>query len=735
MISDAAYDALFRELRDLEERHPELVTADSPTQRVSGKPLTGFKKVHHRVPMLSLDNLFAKDGFEALQKWCLSVEKLLPDEQLEWLVEPKIDGLAVSLRYEQGIFSVGATRGDGETGDDCTENLKTIRGLPLKLRGIAPEVFEARGEVYLPLEGFRRVCAEMKAAGEEPFSNPRNAAAGALRLLDPRIVRRRPLAIVLYGYGELSDTSPPTQSALLDCLGEFGFPVPRFRKLCKSAEAIFAAIGELDNVRDTFGFETDGAVIKLNSIEQRRRAEDAAQKRASGLNARFPLWAKAWKYLAEQAETKLRDITIQVGRTGVLTPVAELEPVLLRGSIISRATLHNEDEIREKDIRIGDTVIIEKAGEVIPAVVRVVTEKRPIEVKPFDFEAHLGGKCPACKEPIRRDPKFKIWLCENVNCPAQKTRRLAYFASRSALDLESLGGTVADRLVETGLVNEPLDVFTLSLDQLKNLKLDARPVGKYKKLVEPDFGEKNALKVLDAVSRARTLPLARWLHALAIPEIGEETAHELAKWHDDFAALATSPQLSDVAELGRLCEAIQRDSPYTDANSSKTAEEREAMKPVYERRKGEADLVGARLIASRFAKPATGENQKARDAVAAVGPVAARALMDWFASDRGQTVLRRLRELGINPKGGKIASRDSPFSGRTVVLTGSLSEMSRDEAQERIRALGGNISSSVSLKTDLVVAGPGAGSKLDDARKHGVKVIDEAEFLRMLGKN
>lgn len=733
VVSDAAYDALFRELRDLEAAYPELIEPDSPTQRVSGKPLAGFKRARHAVPMLSLDNLFAKDGFEALQKWCASVEKLLPGERLDWLVEPKIDGLAVSLRYERGLLGVGATRGDGETGDDITENLKTIRGLPLKLCGQAPAVLEVRGEVYLPLEGFRRVCAEMTASGVEPFANPRNAAAGSLKLLDPRVVAKRPLAIVLYGLGEVSESPAATQGEVLDWLAGFGFPVPRFTKHCGSAEEVFAAITELDGIRDTFGFETDGAVIKLNSIELRRRAEETARKRSAGLNARFPLWAKAWKYLAEQAETTLRGITIQVGRTGALTPVAELEPVVLRGSKISRATLHNEDEIREKDIRIGDTVVIEKAGEVIPAVVRVVPEKRPASATPFDFEAHLAGRCPACGGPIQRDPEFKIWLCANVNCPAQKTRRLAYFASRSALDLEGLGGIVADKLVDRGLVDEPLDVFNLTLDQLKNLKLDARIVGKNKRLVEPDFGEKNAQKLLDAIGRARTLPLARWLHALAIPEVGEETAYELARWHDRITAIDLSPLLQDVVELERLRNEIQRSSPNTGENRSKPKTEREAMKPAYERFKQEADIVGARLIASNFAKLATGENAKPRDAVAPIGPVAARATLEWFASERGQLVLRRLKEHNIAPKGGKSVAVDSPFSGKTVVITGTLASMPRGDAQERIRALGGSISNGVSRKTDLVVAGPGAGTKLDDAQKYGITVIDEAGFLRLLG--
>jgi DNA ligase (NAD+) len=455
-ISDAEYDALFRELRDLEEAHPDLITPDSPTQRVGGKALEGFAKIRHAMPMLSLDNLFAKEGAEGLRKFVVSVERLLPGEPLEWFVEPKIDGVAVSLRYEDGRLVTGATRGDGEVGDDITASLRTIRSVPLKIAN-APEVLEVRGEVYMTAAGFRKICDEMIARGEEPFANARNTAAGALKQLDPRLVAKRPLEIVLYGLGECSD-EPATQAALIDWLHGFGFRTPRWTKLCRTVEELMAAIEELDAIRDTFGFETDGAVIKLNSLEQRERA---------GFTSRFPRWAKAWKYVAEQAETRLRAITVQVGRTGNLTPVAELEPTLLRGSTISRATLHNEDEIRRKDIRIGDTVIIEKAGEVIPAVVRVVLEKRPANAVPFSFSEHLGGKCPACGSAIRRDPEFAVWVCENVNCPAQKTRRLEYFAKRGALDIDGLGGIVADKLIERGLVDDPLDVFVLEVARFR----------------------------------------------------------------------------------------------------------------------------------------------------------------------------------------------------------------------------------------------------------------------------
>jgi DNA ligase (NAD+) len=715
-ISDTAYDVLYRELRALEEAHPELITPDSPTQRVGGAPSKGFKQVRHQVPMLSLDNLFAKDGLDGLKKWIGSVEKLLPGESLEWLVEPKVDGLAVSLRYEHGRFVTGATRGDGETGDDITENLKTIRAIPLHIED-APEVLEVRGEVYLPVSGFRRICDEMRTAGEEPFANPRNAAAGSLKQLDPAIVATRPLAIVLYSPGECSGELPPTQSTLLAWLKQLGFPVPRFQKLCHAADEVFAAIEELDKVRDDFGYETDGAVIKLNQVALREKA---------GYTSRFPRWAKAWKYLAEQAETRLRDITVQVGRTGALTPVAELEPVFLRGSTISRATLHNEDEIRRKDIRIGDTVIIEKAGEVIPAVVKVVIEKRPGNTEPFDFLSHIGGKCPACGHAPRRDPEFAVWVCENPSCPAQKTRRLEYFAKRGALDLEGLGSIVADALIVRGLVNDPLDVFTLKLEPLGALNLGTDE--------EPRiFGEKNAAKLLEACQRARTMPLARWLHALAIPEVGEETAHDLAKHHDTLEAVADSALLRDVVALDRLRTEADAANPRAKVNRDKSDMEKLQLATQHTSLIEQANATGARLLAAGFANPAKKKNATDADVTTVLGPVVAQAALAWFSSDLGHETLRRINALGISPRGGNSAAGDSPFSGKTFVLTGTLQTMSRGEAQEKIRAQGGNVSSSVSSKTHFVVAGPGAGSKLDDAQKHGVTVISEEEFATMLG--
>ena len=717
-IGDFEYDELFRELRALEEAHPELLSPDSPTQRVSGKPIEGFTQVRHRVPMLSLDNVFARDGEEAVRKWVVSVAKLLPGEELQWLVEPKIDGVAVSVRFDAGVLVQGATRGTGEVGDDITHNLRTVRNLPHRLRGSAlPGSLEVRGEVYMPEAGFTRVQDEMRAAGEEPFANPRNATAGSLKQLDASIAARRPLAIVLYGLGAVeAEKLPETQEAMLCWLSDFGLPAPKWSRLCNGLEEIMAAIRELDGLRHSFGFETDGAVIKLNSFEQRERA---------GFTSRAPRWAKAYKFAPEQAETRLNAITVQVGRTGTLTPVAELAPVFLRGSTIGRATLHNEDEIRRKDIRIGDTVIIEKAGEVIPAVVRVVLEKRPADAAPFDFFAHLHGRCPACGSTIARDPEFAVWRCENLLCPAQKTRRLEFFAKRDALDLEGLGGIVADKLVERGLLQEPLDLFNLGQDPTRlaelNLGTDEEP---------RVFGAKNAEKMLAAIERARWLPLSRWLHALAIPEVGETTAYDLAKAHADLEEVADSPVLRDILQLDRLRAEIKATSPARRGFSKLEEPVRQAEELRFREATQALAEAESRLETRGFGKRTT--KKSGAGFVTTTGPVVAHAVQEFFAGEAGRRVLARMRELGINPKGSSGPAAAHPFSGKTLVLTGSLSQITRGEATEKIRAAGGNVSSAVSKKTDFLIVGENAGSKLEEARAAGVAQLDETTFLRLL---
>ena len=484
IISDREYDRLYKELVDLETQFPDLVTPDSPTQRVGEKPLEAFAQIQHRAPMLSLDNTYSEEEVANFYK---RITRLLPDEKIPVVIEPKVDGVAVSLMYEKGRLKYAATRGDGFVGDDITQNVKTIRSVPHQLRGDAPEFFEVRGEAYLDKAGFERLNKDRKAAGLPLFANPRNAAAGSLKHLDPKAVAKRPLGIVFYGTGAVEGVEIRLHSKIFQLFKKFGLPTHEEWWLADSVDEILKAIRDLDEIRQDFPYQTDGAVIKVDALAQRERL---------GFTAKSPRWAIAYKYAAERVETRLNDIIIQVGRTGILTPVAALEPVLVSGSTVARATLHNEDEIKRKDIRIGDTVVIEKAGEVIPAVVEVVKSKRPRDAKPFDFAKHIHGKCPVCGGPIRRDPEFVAWRCENLHCPAQTTRRVEFFAARGALDIESIGGIVADKLVERGLVREPLDLFELKVEQLAKLNLGTDEAPRV-------FGEKNATKAINAIERAQ----------------------------------------------------------------------------------------------------------------------------------------------------------------------------------------------------------------------------------------
>ena len=687
VISDREYDRLYKELVDLETQFPDLVTPDSPTQRVGGKPLKAFEQVPHLVPMLSLDNTYSE---EEVKNFYARIQRLLPDEKIPVVIEPKVDGVAVSLIYENGRLRQAATRGDGTVGDDITQNIRTIRSVPERLRGAAPKLLEARGEVYMDKHGFEKLNDERRKAGLPLFANPRNAAAGSLKQLDPAIVAKRPLGVVLYGTGATEGVDLDLHSEIFPLLKKLGLPATERWWVAKSVEGILDAIHELDGIRHNFAYQTDGAVVKVNSFAQRERL---------GFTAKSPRWAIAYKYEAERVETRLNDIVIQVGRTGILTPVAMLEPVLVSGSTVGRATLHNEDEIKRKDIRIGDTVVIEKAGEVIPAVVEVVKSKRPRGAEPFDFAKHIHGKCPVCGGPIRRDPQFVAWRCENLQCPAQTTRRVEFFAARSALDIESVGGIVADKLVERGLVHEPLDLFELKTEQLAKLNLGTDE--------EPRvFGEKNATKAIRAIERSRTLPLSRWLFALAIPDVGRTTATQLAHFHETIEEVTNSPLLNDVLLYH---------------------EKREEKKDAKE--------IADRLIQSGFAKPSKSKGEKDRGITTEVGPVVAQSVLDFFASTAGKKTLRRMKELGIRPKTEKVSAKKAaelPLAGKTFVLTGALPSITREEATERIEALGGHVTGSVSKKTDYVLAGAEPGSKFDKAKELGVRIIGEPEFRKML---
>src|SRR5256886_5935383 len=676
MISDREYDRLYKELVDLETQFPDLLTPDSQTQRVGDKPLLAFAQIEHRVPMLSLDNTYSEEEVANFYK---RITRLLPDEKIQVVIEPKADGVAVSVMYENGRLKYAATRGDGLVGDDITQNIKTIKSVPHQLRGAAPKVFEVRGEAYLDKNGFKKLNEEREKAGLPLFANPRNAAAGSLKHLDPSVAAKRPLGMIFYGTGAVEGADVELHSKIFPFFKKLGLPTHEDWWLAHSVGQILNAIRDLDEIRSDFPYETDGAVIKVDALEQRTRL---------GFTAKSPRWAIAYKYAAERVETKLLDIIVQVGRTGILTPVAALEPVLVSGSTVSRATLHNEDEIKRKDIRIGDTVVIEKAGEVIPAVVEVVKSKRPRTAKPFDFFEHIHGKCPVCGREARRDPQFVAWRCENIICPAQTTRRVEFFGARGALDIESVGGIVADKLVERGLVREPLDLFQLKTEQLAKLNLGTEEALRV-------FGEKNATTAIKAIERATKMPLSRWLYALAISEGGKTTATDLAHFHETIEDVAGSKLLRDVVA-------------YHESKGDKQS----------------AKEITERLIKSGFAEPSKSKIDKNTGIVTEVGPVVAKSVIDFFASSAGKRILQRMKQLRIHPKSEKVSVKklaELPLAGKTFVLTGTLPSMTREEASSKIEALGGHVSSSVSKKTDYVLAGSEAGSKLEKANELGVR--------------
>jgi DNA ligase (NAD+) len=532
-ISDQEYDALLRELRELEEKHPELRTPDSPTQRVGGKALDEFAHVTHRTPMLSLDNTYSE---EEVGEWYRRLEKHLPGEEIELIVEPKVDGVAISLLYEHGRLQYAATRGDGRTGDDVTQNVLTIRGVPRELKG-GPDLLEVRGEVYMTREGFKKMNEERAAAGLAEFANPRNSAAGSLKQLDAAMVRKRPLGLILHGMGAVEGGEPLTTYmeglALLDRLG-----LAHGRtETARTVEEVLAVIRHIDETRHGLPFETDGAVVKVNSFAQRDRA---------GFTSKAPRWAIAFKYRPEQAETRLLDIAIQVGRTGVLTPVAELEPVLVSGSTVARATLHNEEEIARKDIRIGDLVIVEKAGEVIPAVIGVKKEARTGKERVFK----MPEKCPVCGGDVLRDPEQVAVRCINAACPAQVRRKLRHFASRGAMDIEGLGEAMVEQLVEHGLAQDVGDIYKLTAEGLA---------------VIPRTGTKSIENLLGGIEGSKTRPLWRLIFGLGILHVGATGARNLGQHFHTIepmmsAAVDELERIPDVGEImGQSIFAFFRD--------------------------------------------------------------------------------------------------------------------------------------------------------------------------------
>ena len=686
-ISDAEYDRLFRELEELERQHPELHDPDSPTLRVGGEPIEGFEKVRHLVPMLSIDDVFELTP-EALEKspgtraekelieFYQRVRKGLGHDDVAVTVEPKIDGVAVSLVYRNGKLDYAATRGDGTTGDDITHNVRTIRSIPMELtRAKAPSIpplLEVRGEIFMPNEAFAAMNAERDEAGLPTFANPRNATAGTLKQLDPKIVAKRPLAFLAHGIGAYEGPALDTEHdfhSLLDALG-----IPRNQPVIDAhdLESTLEAVGQINTLRHELDYGTDGAVVKVLKRSEREKL---------GFTSRAPRWAAAYKFIPEQKETTLTAVTIQVGRTGVLTPVAELKPVLISGSTVSRATLHNQDEITKKDIRIGDTVLIEKAGEIIPAVVKVI--RHHDHSQPFSLFDHVKGCCPSCGGPISQEEGFVAWRCTNFQCPVQAVTRISHFSSRKALDIEGVGETVAEALVRHGHCKTPLDLFELDENTLANLNLGTDEAPRR-------FGEKNAAKVISALEDAKNKPLHRWIYAMGIRHVGESAAKELSRLHADLNELADSPILRELLADTRI--------------DAKKKNEKLAEYAI------------------------TGD----------VGPAVAQSMVEFFGSDAGRFALKRLGKLGINPKSGnflpiaaKADTSKMPLAGLTFVITGTLS-IDRDDMKAFIEEKGGKVSGSVSAKTSYLVAGEGGGSKRDKAETLGVNIISEDELQELI---
>ncbi|MFZ4776750.1 MAG: NAD-dependent DNA ligase LigA, partial [Terrimicrobiaceae bacterium] len=732
-----------------------LATPDSPTQRVGGAPSDRFARVEHLQPMLSLEKVDASEHPDAKEEpdrekrnrlqdentlarlvdFDKTVRKILGRDVVEYVMEPKVDGVSIGVHYRAGKLELGVTRGDGRFGDDITTNLRTVRGIPLRLNmKNPPALLEVRGEAYISTKDFEKFNARLEAAGEKTFPNARNATAGTLKQLDPRLVAERPISAVFYAIGACEGIEFETHAEMLKALSAFGLPTQRRWWVCLGIDEVLAryrdeVVCQYDEQRDLrtlLPYEIDGIVLKVNRVSD--WAKIPSKTRAPG----YAIVHKPIPWITP-AETLLRGITIQVGRTGVLTPVAELEPVFVQGSTVSRATLHNEDEIRRKDIRIGDTVVVRKAGMVIPEVLEAVASRRPKDAKIFDFLEFTGGKCPACGGPVAKEmvssgaTEEVAWRCQNISgCPAQLTRRIEYFAARKALDIASLGGIVAEKLVERGLVKEPLDLFELTKDQLATLNLGTDESPRI-------FGAKNATKIIEALERARTLPLHRWIQALAISDVGEQTAIDLAGFFANLPTLAGSSLLADAARLGELRQMFEQNKVGKNSKDLTEAEKAERKTRQLEV-KNLGNPIGRRLIEAGFARPAEQEWK----ALTLVGPVTAKAIVDWAASDLGRRILRRMEELGLAPQGKSKSpapddgSQAGVFSGKTFVLTGTLPTLARDEAASLIREAGGHVTGSVSKNTDYLLAGENAGSKLDKAMEAGVGILSEKEFLEML---
>jgi DNA ligase (NAD+) len=641
-IPDAEYDRLHNRLVELEAKHPELITADSPTQRVGSAPLTAFEQIQHQMPMLSLDNVFNEDALKAFNQRLQ--DRLNSADEIEFVAEPKLDGLAISIHYENGELLYAATRGDGRTGENVTQNIRTLQSIPLRLLGKKfPKVLEVRGEVFMPKAGFEKLNLRAKQNGEKEFANPRNAAAGSLRQLDPGITAKRPLSFYSYSVGVVDGGElANTHYEILQRLKDFGLPVCSEIKRVRGINACLSYYEDILHRRDQLPYDIDGIVYKVNDIALQHRL---------GFVARAPRWAIAHKFPAQEEVSKIIDVDFQVGRTGAITPVARLEPVFVGGVTVSNATLHNMDEIRRKDVRVGDQVIVRRAGDVIPEVVRVIPDSRTKQLP----EIQMLKECPVCQSLVEQIEGEAVARCTGgLYCRAQRAEAIKHFASRKAMDIDGLGDKLVQQLVDEGLINTPADLYQLSVDTLASL---AR------------MGEKSATNLVRALDASKHPALSRFIFALGIREVGETTAMNLANEFKTFTAVknASYDQLLEVQDIG---------------------------------------------------------------------PIVAQHIVNFFQQQHNLEVIEQLFSAGIEVQNVKQTMSDralnSQFSGKTVVITGTLPNLSRDEAKDKLLAVGAKVTGSVSAKTDYLLAGDKAGSKLTKAEKLGVQVIDEATMLAML---
>ena len=730
-ISDAEFDTLLDQLKKLEAANPHLIAPDSPTQRVGGAPLDGFEQRQHLVPMLSIEDVheLKDEELEEVQQtqpnatrshnlthWFERFHRSLGHNEVPLSVEPKIDGVAVSIVYTNQILDYAVTRGDGATGDDITQNIKTIKTIPLRLPDSAPDLFEVRGEVFMPNAAFAKLNEQRIENGEPAFVNPRNATAGTLKQLDSKLVATRPLDCIFHSYGQVDNPPYSTLSEFQTTLKEYGLPTTHWFKTPSSMDDLMNCILQLDEDRHQFAYATDGAVIKVNEL---------AIHSQLGATSKFPKWACAYKFRPEQMETILRDITIQVGRTGVLTPVAELDPVFVSGTTVSRATLHNEDEIQRKDIRLGDTVIIEKAGEIIPSIVKVITEKRTSNSKPFDFFEYVNGKCPSCDSPIVKEDGFAAWKCNDFTCPAQAVTKITHFASRKALDIDGLGESVALKLVEYKLIQTPLDIFKLDHETLSDLQLDPAQKSDGSESKHRRLGEKRAQTILDSLEQSKTeQPLAKWIYSLGIPQVGESASKELSRLHQSINEITNSSILPKITSIAKLEQEQREISPRNRSNPPKTSTEKDTRQNQYNEIKEQITQVKNSL------------NQY--EINSELGPTAAQKAIDFFKSSAGLSTLSSLAELGINPASNNYApipseqeTVDSSITGKAFVITGTLSQP-RPAFKKIIEELGGKVSGSISKNTDYLLCGEKGGSKRDKAEKLNVPILDEEAFNKMI---